>query len=118
MSGMEVPGWMAVGFRVWDALKAEGHQPMEVFPAGCFHLLNGNKWPAKKTTVQGRIDRVELLRSHLALPRDVEMWSHDALDAAGASLVAYQGRAGAIKVTHGCATPDGSELWFPATTVS
>ena len=67
---------MLTGFRIWEVpLKAEGHLPMEVYPAGCFYRLNGNRWPAKKTTLEGILDRVRLLRACVELPDDIELWS-------------------------------------------
>jgi predicted nuclease with RNAse H fold len=113
MAGMPVPGWMAVGFDVWSALRAAGHDPMEVFPAGCFHRLNGGRWPARKTTPAGRQARVELLRPFLSLPAGADQWTHDSVDAAVAALVAYQGRDGAVASPHACSRPDGSQMWFP-----
>lgn len=111
---MEVPRWMVAGFTLWSALRDDGHDPMEVFPAGCFYRMNGRRWPAKKTTIQGRLDRIQLLRLYVELPRDIELWSHDGLDAAVAALVANHGREHGTPVEHRCPNPDGSRLWYPA----
>jgi predicted RNase H-like nuclease len=83
-------------------------------PYACFCQLKGGKAPANKQKAEGRLQRVELLRTHLDLPAGVEAWSHDGLDAAVAALAAYQRRAGALQVPHWCANFDGSELWVPA----
>jgi predicted nuclease with RNAse H fold len=110
--GAEVPGWMQTGFRVWEVLRS--HAPMEVYPHACFYRLNGSKQPVSKQKVEGRLQRVELLRAHVELPVGADVWSHDGLDAAVAALVAHQGREGAVQVPHECANFDGSELWVPA----
>lgn len=113
MAGVPVPGWMAVGFDVWAGLRSDGHDPMEVFPAGCFYRMNGGRWPARKTTVSGRRRRLDLLAEYLALPPGADAWSHDVIDATVAALVAYQGRAAAVAAPHDCPHPDGSQMWFP-----
>jgi predicted nuclease with RNAse H fold len=99
------PPWMVTGFALWDALRVAGHDPIEVYPAGCFWLLNGRRWPAKKSTPAGRAARRALL------PIAVESESHDHIDAAMAAVVA---RGPSIAVGHihpGC---DGSQLFVPA----
>jgi hypothetical protein len=114
MAGMPVPSWMATGFQVWAELRRHGHDPMEVFPAGCFYRLNGGRWPERKTTSKGRSQRIALLRHYVALPKQVEMWSHDGIDALVAALVAHQGRRLAVAIDHHCGSPDGSRLWYLA----
>ena len=76
------PPWMRTGFAVWDALRAAGHAPVEVFPAGCFWLANGRRWPPKKSTPDGRAARRDLLGL------DADLRTHDELDAAMAAVVA------------------------------
>jgi predicted nuclease with RNAse H fold len=78
----DAPGWMRTGFAVWAALRAAGHEPVEVYPAGCFWLLNGRRWPPKKSTPQGRAARRALLGLDAVLP------THDHIDAAMAAVVA------------------------------
>jgi predicted nuclease with RNAse H fold len=78
----DAPPWMRTGFLVWDALRADGHQPVEVFPAGCFWLANGRRWPPKKSTAEGRAARRTLLDLEAELP------THDDIDAAMAAVVA------------------------------
>lgn len=107
MLGRPVPGWMASGFEVWAALRSAGHEPVETFPAGCYHRLNGGRWPPRKTLPAGLARRVELLTAAgLDLP-PLE-WTHDDLDAAAAALVAARGR----PLPHRCPAPDGSVMWL------
>ena len=79
----EAPGWMLAGFALRDGLRAAGHEPIEVYPAGCFWLLNGRRWPPRKTTPQGRAARAALL----GMPELADR-SHDEIDAVMAALVA------------------------------
>jgi predicted nuclease with RNAse H fold len=98
------PEWMLRGFALWDALRAAGHGPIEVYPAGCFWLLNGRQWPPKKSTPDGRAARRALLAPHLVTETDV----HHELDALMAAVVA---RGPSHAVGHrddGC---DGSTIW-------
>lgn len=81
----ECPGWMRKGFAVWDALRAAGHEPMEVYPAGTFWLLNGRRWPPRKTTAEGRAARLALLAPFVG---PLDLTSHDAIDAVAAAVVA------------------------------
>ena len=80
------PSWMRTGFALWEALRAKGHEPIEVYPAGCFWLLNGRRWPPKKSVPDGRVARRALLRPFVDV--DVEVDSHDLIDAAMAAVVA------------------------------
>lgn len=101
------PEWMRTGFAVWDALRAVGHEPLEVYPAGCFWLLNRRRWPPKKSTREGRTARLELLRPFV----DVDLASHDLIDAVMAAVVA---RGPSRAITHRGESCDGSSIWFPA----
>jgi len=106
MAGRPTPGWMGSGFELWAALREAGHEPVETFPAACYHLLNGRRWPPRKTLPAGLTRRVELLASAgLAVPAG---WGHDDLDAAVAAVVAARGRT----LVHDCPAPDGSVLWL------
>jgi hypothetical protein len=111
MTGEAVPAWMATGFAVWDALKAAGHRPLEVFPAGCFHGLNGGRWPPRKPRPAGRRVRLALLADLVGLPADATGWTHDTIDAAVLAVVAHQGRAAARPMSHVCPDGDGSVMW-------
>ncbi|MGZ4711424.1 MAG: DUF429 domain-containing protein [Acidimicrobiia bacterium] len=108
------PPWMHVGFATWAALHTDGHRPIEVYPAGAFRVLAGAR-PPKKTTRAGRLARIAVLAEHVALPAEIEQWSHDGLDALVAALVAAwstDGRARPAGHTdRGC---DGSAIWIPA----
>ena len=92
----DAPGWMRTGFAVWTALRADDHEPVEVYPAGCFWLRNGRRWPPKKSTPEGRAARRALLdpflRRSAALGdgdlRKNDLETHDEIDAAMAAVVA------------------------------
>jgi predicted nuclease with RNAse H fold len=103
----EAPSWMLLGFALWDALRDAGHEPMEVYPAGCFWLLNGRRWPAKKTTPAGRAARRALLAPHLLTSCD----RHDELDALMAAVVARGPSHAVGHVDDGC---DSSTIWILA----
>jgi hypothetical protein len=110
----KVAGWMQVGFDLWAALRAAGHEPIEVYPAGVFRVLAG-RVPPRKTTHAGVHVRIELLAPRLTLPPMIEVWSHDGIDALGAALTAHEKGAGtAREVGHDAATCDGSAIWLPA----
>ena len=98
------PGWMRTGFALWDALHADGHEPIEVYPAGCFWLLNARRWPAKKSTAAGRAERRALLAPFLQTTSD----RHDELDALMAAVVA---RGPSRPVGHDDPGCDGSTIW-------
>lgn len=99
------PPWMRTGFALWDALRDAGHAPIEVYPAGCFWLLNGRRWPPRKQTPAGRAARLALLDA------DLDLTSHDHIDALMAAVVA---RGPSRPVGHDDATCDGSTMWVPA----
>jgi hypothetical protein len=109
-----VPGWIAVGFDLWADLRAAGHEPVEVYPAGVFRSLSG-RVPPRKTSHAGAHARIALLTPRIELPPAVEVWSHDGIDALGAGLVAHQKAAGtALRIGHGGPGCDGSAIWLPA----
>jgi predicted nuclease with RNAse H fold len=81
----DAPAWMRTGFAVWDALRAAGHSPVEVYPAGCFWLLNGRRWPPKKSSPDGRAARLALLEPFVGA---LDLTSHDHIDAVMAAVVA------------------------------
>ena len=81
----ECPGWMRTGFALWDALRAAGHAPVEVYPAGSFWLLNGRRWPPKKSSPEGRLARLALLEPFVGT---LHLTSHDHIDAVLAAVVA------------------------------
>jgi hypothetical protein len=60
--------------------------------------------------------RIALLERHVELPAEVEVWSHDGIDALAAALVAHQkGTGEARPVGHEGAACDGSAIWLPGT---
>ena len=81
----ECPGWMRTGFALWDALRAAGIEPVEVYPAGSFWLLNGRRWPPKKSSADGRSARLALLEPFVG---SLDLTSHDHIDAVMAAVVA------------------------------
>jgi hypothetical protein len=95
------PAWMHNGFAVWQALRDAGHDPIEVYPAGCFWLMNGRRWPPRKTTPEGRAARAAML----GVPTEL---THDAIDAVMAATVA---RGPSRAVGHADPPCDGSQLW-------
>jgi len=110
-----VSGWMQVGFDLWAGLRAAGHAPVEVYPAGVFRALGG-RVPPRKTSHAGAHARIALLAPQVDLPPEIEVWSHDGIDALGAALVARQKSDGTARpIGHaqggGC---DGSAIWLPA----
>lgn len=108
-----VAGWMQVGFDLWASLRAGGHEPIEVYPAGVFRVLAGSV-PPRKTTRAGLRARIDLLARSVDLPAGIEMWSHDGIDALGAALTAHQKGAGtAREIHHDLTTCDGSAVWLP-----
>jgi predicted nuclease with RNAse H fold len=109
-----VPGWMEVGFEVWSALRSAGHAPVEVYPYGVFKQLAGGEKLAKKTSPEGRAQRIAMLRDHVDLPPGVELWSHDGIDAVAAALVArWSTERRAEPFGHGEPGCDGSAIWQP-----
>ena len=109
----EEPGtWIAVGIRLFTALRAAGHRPLEVFPHATFRVLGGGGRPPKKQTAEGVRARTGMLRAAGVWGPAMASWGHDAVDAASAALVALRhtnGTARAVTCGH-----DGSAIWVPA----
>ncbi|MFN2606860.1 MAG: DUF429 domain-containing protein [Acidimicrobiales bacterium] len=104
--------WMDVGVRLFAALRAAGHEPLEVYPHGAFRVLGGGLRPPSKQTVAGIEARVRALEAAGVRCPALGMWGHDGLDAAVAALVALhhlRGRAVPASCGH-----DGSAIWLPA----
>ncbi len=109
-----VPGWIQVGIDVFTALGEL--RPVETFPHAVFGVLAGGRRLAPKQSHAGARSRVELLEQAGMSGAWLEMWSHDALDAAAAALVALHRALGtAVEVTCG---HDGSALWLPGSPTS
>jgi predicted nuclease with RNAse H fold len=110
-----LPSWMAVGFAIYELLRAHGHEPVETYPHAAFRRLGGGTIPSKQT-ISGIRQRASLLRSAGLEAGFLEMWSHDGVDAAVAAIVAHDrfgGRATAATCGH-----DGSAIWLPAARAS
>ena len=106
------PGWMAVGIQVFAQVRTAGVPAIEVYPHAGFRSLAGWKKLAKKTEPAGIAERTDLLRKAGVDDRWLALWSHDALDAALAAVVARDrvlGTASAATCGH-----DGSAIWLPA----
>ena len=106
-------GWMAEAAHVHRLATSLGHRALETYPHAIYRTLLSRR-PAKKTTGAGTMDRVGALQSVGFDHEALAMWSHDALDAAAAALVARQyldGHADAIT----CAV-DGTSIWLPSMT--
>jgi predicted nuclease with RNAse H fold len=110
VAGAAVPGWMQVGFQLYAQLTANGHRPIEVYPHAGFQLLAGSRLP-KKTTLGGIQERVTRLEEQGVTAPWMGLWSHDALDATVAALLALQATEGTA-VAVGCGH-DNSAIWIP-----
>jgi predicted nuclease with RNAse H fold len=113
VAGTAVPSWMQVGFQLYAELAANGHTPLEVFPYAGFRLLSSTKLP-KKTTRAGIVERVARLEAQGITAPWIALWSHDALDATLAALVALRAIEGTA-VAVGCGHDD-SAIWIPRPT--
>jgi predicted nuclease with RNAse H fold len=110
IEGAAVPGWMQVGFGLYQALVAAGHSPIEVYPHAGFQVLAGGALPPKRT-IAGVRARVSLLHREEVSAEGMQLWSHDALDAALAALLAVRAREGTAMPV-GCGH-DRSAIWIP-----
>jgi len=104
---------MQVGFGLYQALVAAGHSPIEVYPYAGFRVLAGGRLPPKRT-IAGVRARVTLLHRQGVGAEGMQLWSHDALDAALAALAALL----ALQAHEGTAIPvgcghDSSAIWIP-----
>ncbi len=103
-------GWMAEAARIHDLASTLGHTALETYPHAIYRTLLGRR-PAKKATGMGVTERVDALRREGLDHAAFTMWSHDALDAVAAALVARQYLDGvADPVT---CTIDGTSIWLP-----
>lgn len=104
-------GWMQVAASIHDLARSRGHVPLEVYPHAVFRLLLNGR-PPKKTTAAGIDARVRVLRDQGLTEATLPLWSHDALDAAGAAIVARDHRRGIARRAY-CPADDTS-VWLPA----
>ena len=107
------PGtWMATGIALFGALRAAGHQPLEVFPHAVFRVLAGRGRLPPKRSVAGAAARCALLAAAGVEVPPARATDHDTVDAAAVALVALhhtRGTARAATCGH-----DGSAIWLPA----
>lgn len=111
-TGAMTAGWMVTGLAVFATLGARGIPALEVYPhSGFRELAEHAKLPAKRTAAGIRA-RVALLGQAGVKAADLEMWSHDALDACvGAVIAAHWARGVAQRA--GCGHDD-SAIWLPS----
>jgi predicted nuclease with RNAse H fold len=105
-------GWMATGFALFDAFRAAGVEPIEVFPYAAYRELILPARLPRKQTAAGVQARVTALRTLGIDEPTLPAWSHDALDALVGAVVARDHRAcTACAATCG---HDRSAIWLPA----
>lgn len=103
--------WMRRGMELFARLDVRA-DAIEVYPHSIYCTLARTRVLPRKSTLEGVKRRVELLRGRGIRERDLEMWSHDSLDALAAAVVALDRHHGtAVEVTCG---HDGSAMWLPA----
>lgn len=109
-AGAEIPPWMAVAIGVHDRVAAHGLVPLETYPHAVFVALTGAR-PPRKTTPAGLAVRADALRAAGLIAAHLEMWSHDALDAAACAVVAHAHQRGtAVAIGD---ERDGTCMWMP-----
>lgn len=104
--------WMRRGIELFAELDGRA-ETIEVYPFAIYRWLARPDAIPRKNTIEGVKRRIELMRERGITERDLEMWSHDGLDALAAAVVAldrYRGTA--VEVTCG---HDGSAMWQPET---
>lgn len=109
---LPVAKWIATGFEVYSELRRRGIEALEVYPYGGYRELVRPKRLPKKQTSEGIRVRVRALQKTGVEEANLQMWSHDGLDALLAAVIArdyYSGVARAATCGH-----DGSAIWLPA----
>lgn len=104
-------GWMDCGRRLFDHLEGRT-TAIEVYPYAVFRALASFDQLPPKSRLEGVKARAALLRSRGVVERDLEMWSHDGLDALAAGIVALD-RLHRLAREATCGH-DGSAMWLPA----
>lgn len=104
------PGWMRVGFKVFELARRPGRRVVEVYPYAAFRTLAGGAIPSK-STANGVFARAQLLQQVGVVADGLEMWSHDSLDACVAAVVARHVADGTAEAV-GCGHDD-SFIWLP-----
>lgn len=112
-----LPPWIATGYRLWEELRLAGPTPVETYPHGIFWRLAGTPL-IRKQQPAGHLRRAETLRQLLEAPPQLEMWSHDALDALAAAYLAAlvaRGDAECVDCSADADWPshDPSSIWLP-----
>lgn len=107
-----------MGIELHETLKERtSARVIEVYPHSAFCELAGEHRLPKKTTAEGVHKRTELLRQAGVDDRWLDMWSHDALDAAAAAVVAFDcaqqtAQRAECSARDDCGR-DGSSIWLP-----
>ncbi|MFN8621848.1 MAG: DUF429 domain-containing protein [Chloroflexota bacterium] len=105
-----IAGWMRTGFALFDHLGTTAARVVETYPHGIFRRLAGGP-VAPKQTAAGRDQRIALLEAAGIRETGLPMWSHDAIDALAAALLAQ--RVGTGVATAATCGHDGSAIWIP-----
>jgi predicted nuclease with RNAse H fold len=101
---------MKVAAQVHAAAHATRHIALETYPYAVYRLLVGHR-PPKKSTAAGISARVDALRARGITEPTLALWSHDALDAAAAALVAVDHSKGIA--TRAYCPQDDTTIWLP-----
>lgn len=111
LEGHEMAPWMGVAVGLHRRVADHGLVPLETYPYAVFVALTGAR-PPRKTTPAGLAARAAALRSAGLLAPHLELWSHDALDAAACAVVARAHRLGSAAAISD--DRDGTCIWLPA----
>ncbi len=82
------PAWMQVGFTLFDRARELGGDPVEVYPHSIYRTLADGRPLPSKACWPSRAARIALLEERGLVVPMAPAWSHDALDAVAAALVA------------------------------
>lgn len=103
-----VAGWIEVGLALFAALAGAGVEAVETYPHAVFRALAGGARVPAKSSPEGLVRRVELLRAAGVDEPTLPLWGHDGLDAGAAALVAASPEPRVLSCGH-----DGSSIWLP-----
>lgn len=104
-------GWIRTGLDLQHSLAHSGKRTIEVYPYAGYRALNGGGPIPNKQTVAGIRTRAALLKACGIHEPHLVMWSHDALDALLAAIIAHDADDGTATAA-GCAHDD-STIYLP-----
>jgi Protein of unknown function (DUF429) len=104
-------GWMKVAADVHAMAQSISHSALETYPYAVYRLLIGHR-PPKKSTAAGISARVTALTARGIIEPTLALWSHDALDAAAAAIVAVDHSNGIA--TRAYCSEDDTSIWLPS----